>query len=165
MTKIYPLLTIAILVLFAIAGGCAHDGNCNNIPQRPSPSPSPGATGAGVVTSPSPSPTTGAVSTLGQKPSDPALDPAIVNGPKVQVFKNSGEQQCGMSPGVSLEEMKSSLIKKKIPVIEAKTQPDGLMHMALCGAPSGKIHIFKIPKNMLKKAEKLGFKVWVNKAR
>ena len=55
--------------------------------------------------------------------------------------------------------MKATLIRKKLTVFEATTQMDNLMHMALCGAPTGKIHVFTIPKNQLKRAVKFGLKL------
>ena len=62
--------------------------------------------------------------------------------------------------GIPLEQMRGTLTKKKVLVYQARTQSDGLMHMTLCGAPSGTVHIFTIPKKDLKAATKLGFKIW-----
>ena len=50
------------------------------------------------------------------------------------------------------------LTQLKIPVYEAKTEKDHLIHLAVCGAPSGKIHVFSIPKKFQVKVLKLGFK-------
>jgi hypothetical protein len=55
--------------------------------------------------------------------------------------------------------MQATLTSKRISVFEGHTQPDGKMHMELCGAPAGTIHVFSISKRDLKKAQKLGFKL------
>lgn len=77
----------------------------------------------------------------------------------VDVFKNTGELQCEAGGGISIETAQEALNKSKIKVYSAHTQSDGMMHIALCGSNAGNIHVFKIPKKDLKKAEKLGYKL------
>ena len=82
------------------------------------------------------------------------------DSPHVRIFKSTGEKQCGQSPGISIQDMTKVLTRHHIYVIESHTQPDGLMHMVLCGAPSGKIHVFTISRKDLKRALRLDFKVF-----
>jgi hypothetical protein len=87
----------------------------------------------------------------------------VIPSNSVQIFKVTGEKQCQKGAGIALDEMQSTLTAKQITVYEAHTQSDGKMHMELCGSPSGTIHVFTISKKDLKKAEKLGFKVFISK--
>ena len=124
-----------LLAVTLILVGCAHD-QCNNVPQRPPASETPG---------PSPTPT-------------PAPN-VIIPSDAVQIFKPTGDKQCERGKGQSLDDMQATLAGGNISVYESHTQSDGLMHMALCGSPSGTIHVFSISKKNLKKSFKLGFKV------
>jgi hypothetical protein len=143
------LFILYIACLAALTSRCSNM-QCSNLPQRewPSPSPSPTALPGGVFispTAPSPTPT-------------PMPEPAQIQEPSMMVFKSTGEKQCQSSGGVSLDAVKAQLIARKIPVFEAHTQADGLMHMALCGTPTGTIHVFMIPVRLRAKALRLGFK-------
>jgi hypothetical protein len=143
-----PLSIILIFCTFLVFNqiGCAH-GDCNNLPQRPLPEDS-------SSTGPTPPLTTA------QAPPLPVTKTQILKDqPTAVIFKSTGETQCGMNKGIALEQMQSQLTDKNIDVIEAHTQSDGLIHMALCGAPAGTIHVFTIPKSQLKKALGLGFKI------
>jgi hypothetical protein len=141
MTKFLSLFLLTFLLAIL---GCVHDG-CNNVPQRP-------------VTSVDG--TTAQAANQAMTTPTPVPSPTPVKLPKdaVQVAKATGEKQCGIEKGVAIEEVQSTLTQDKITVYEAHTQLDGLMHMALCGSPSGSVHVFSIPKKDLAKAKKLGFK-------
>ena len=124
---------------------------CNNIPQRewPSPSPSPTPLPDGVYVNP--------MALVAPSPS-PSPSPEKIQEPAIMVFKPTGQRQCQGGGGVSLEDMKGQLLSKKIPVFESHTQADGLMHMALCGTPTGSVHVFSIPLRFKERALRLGFK-------
>jgi hypothetical protein len=143
MTKSSFVLPIAFLTL--AAAGCSH-GQCNNVPQRPVAS-------EDAAASPTPAP-----AAMAEAPGAGAA--AQVPAPKdaVQVFKPTGELQCEPGKGTSLETVQDQLTSKKITVYESHTQPDGLMHMAVCGSPTGTIHVFTISKKSLHAAERAGFK-------
>src|ERR1022692_2973773 len=124
-------LMLKIFLLFAIALGfmaCAH-GQCNNVPQRPPASDDAGTPASGAVAA-APTPV------------------AVIPPDSVQVFKTTGEKQCetgkGTPPGVTIDELQTTLTSKKITVFESHTQSDGKMHMELCGSPSGTVHVFTI---------------------
>ena len=144
----HKLLAISAALLTV---SCSH-GTCNNLPQRE-------VAQEGKVS------TTGPELLPVDEPAKKAEAPAKPEKrlPSIEVFKATGELQCGETKGLTQDEMKSFLTKNKISVYEGRTQSDGMMHMTLCGSPSGKIHIFSIPKKDLKRAEKLGFKTWVGK--
>lgn len=135
---------LLLSALFLAGVACSHGGNCNNIPQRP-PAAAPQAT------EPTPAPA---------EASKPVQAPVEKRLPSIEVYKVTGEQQCESTKGIPLEQMRATLTRKKITVYDGRTQSDGLMHMTLCGAPAGTIHVFSIPKKDLKRATKLGFKVW-----
>ncbi|MDZ4676216.1 MAG: hypothetical protein SGI74_01800 [Oligoflexia bacterium] len=114
---------------------------CNNIPQRPEPSPTPVPTSDGAYVVPN----------TVTKTEEKRL-------PSINVYKGTGELQCGAGKAIPIEDMQHTLTTNKITIYESKTRLDGLMHIALCGSPTGKIHVFTIAQQDLKKAQKLGFK-------
>jgi hypothetical protein len=136
--RLYVIFSsVAVLIIIA---ACSSN-QCNNLPQRPEPSPTP-----------SPSQSLYKVVNPEAGKEQPRL-------PSVNVSKGTGELQCGTGKAIPIEDMQHTLVLAKVTVYEARTQLDGLMHVALCGSPTGKIHVFTIPQADLKKALKLGFKV------
>jgi hypothetical protein len=94
-----------------------------------------------------------------QKPADKKVEEKMSqNTEKIKIFKYDGSLQCGMGKGISAEEMQKEL--GSIVVYSAINKDDGLMHIAMCGANTGKVNIYEIGKADLKKAQELGFKVW-----
>lgn len=82
---------------------------------------------------------------------------------RVMVFKYDGSLQCGMGKPIPLSDMQSELKAKKINVHKSKSEHDGLMHIQMCGSPTGQANVFEISKKDLAKAEALGFKAWTKK--
>lgn len=74
----------------------------------------------------------------------------------VFVFKADGSQQCGMGKAISVQDMEKEL--KGIRVFSREKKPDGLMHIQVCGSPTGIINVYEISVNDLSKAVELGFK-------
>lgn len=72
------------------------------------------------------------------------------------VFKADGSLQCGMGKAISLEDMEKEL--KGIKVLSRDKRPDGMMHIQVCGSPTGIINIYEIPAANLADAESRGFK-------
>jgi hypothetical protein len=148
---IKPLLISVFSFSLLYLNGCSNQ-QCNNIPQRPVASEPPSPTPSDLDST-----TTG---TAGLTAMDKkSLGEEMGDGPQIQVSKPSGELQCGQSAGISIQDAAKELSKNKITVIESHSQPDGLMHMTVCGASTGKIHVFTIFKKNIKKAQRLGFKV------
>lgn len=77
---------------------------------------------------------------------------------RIRVSKPDGSLQCGMGKAVSVEEMKKQL--DRIQVFSAENKADGLMHIQMCGSPTGKHNVYEINRADLEKAKKLGFKEW-----
>ena len=75
----------------------------------------------------------------------------------VWIYKYDESKQCAVNSGLELKAMQKEL--KKIKVLSAKKQPDDKMRTAVCGAPTGIMNSYEIPKKDLNKAIKLGFKV------
>lgn len=74
----------------------------------------------------------------------------------VFVFKADGSLQCGMGKAISIEDMEKEL--KGIKVLSRDKRPDGMMHIQVCGSPTGVINIYEISASQLKEAEARGFK-------
>ncbi len=77
---------------------------------------------------------------------------------KVRVYKSDGSRQCEKRTGRSVESMERELAG--IPVHHREKRSDGLMHIQVCGSPTGMINIYEIDSSNLKKAEERGFKKW-----
>lgn len=77
---------------------------------------------------------------------------------RVKVFKYDGSLQCGMGKAVPVSEMAKEL--QGITVYSAENKPDGLMHIQLCGSPTGRANVYEIDKSALEEAKKKGFKEW-----
>lgn len=73
------------------------------------------------------------------------------------VYKASGSKQCDQKSGVSLEGGAGELKNAGVQIIEQKTSGDGKMKIAMCGAPTGDQHYYRITKADLGKAIALGF--------
>ncbi len=74
----------------------------------------------------------------------------------VRVYKPDGSRQCEKKPGILLDTMERELAG--IVVQGRDKRKDGLMHIQVCGSPSGMINVFEIKANFLKQAEQRGFK-------
>ena len=75
------------------------------------------------------------------------------------VAKPDGSLQCKKDKGVTLEKMKADL--KGIEVFSMEKKQDGLMHIQLCGSPTGMHNLFEISAKDLPAAEKQKFKKWL----
>jgi len=76
----------------------------------------------------------------------------------VLVYKYDGSLQCGQGKAIGLDEMARDL--KGIRIISKQKRPDGLMHIQVCGSPTGIANVFEISESDLAKAERAGFKRW-----
>lgn len=77
---------------------------------------------------------------------------------RLRVYKSDGSRQCDKRGGVSLEVMERELAG--IPVYGKAKRSDGLMHIQVCGSPTGMINLFEIDLTNLKQAEERGFRRW-----
>lgn len=75
------------------------------------------------------------------------------------VAKPDGSLQCQKDKGVSLEKMREEL--EGIEVFSQTKKKDGLMHVQLCGSPTGMHNLYEILAKDLPAAEKLKFKKWL----
>jgi hypothetical protein len=76
--------------------------------------------------------------------------------PTVMVYKPDGSLQCGMGKPIPVQEMEKQL--QGIRVISRENRHDGMMHIQVCGAPTGMINVYEIPSSSLSEAESRGFK-------
>ena len=63
----------------------------------------------------------------------------------VLVYKSDGSLQCGQAKGLSPDEMQKKELKG-VTIVSKRKQSDGLMHIQVCGTPTGKINVFEIPQ-------------------
>jgi hypothetical protein len=75
----------------------------------------------------------------------------------VRVYKADGSRQCEkFKKAISLETMERELAG--ISVYAREKRSDGLMHIQICGSPTGMINLYEIDSGFLKQAEQRGFK-------
>lgn len=76
----------------------------------------------------------------------------------IRVYKPDGSRQCEKRTGVPVDVMERELAG--ISVFGREKRKDGLMHIQVCGSPSGIVNIFEIEQSFFKQAEQRGFKRW-----
>lgn len=76
---------------------------------------------------------------------------------RVEVFKADGSRQCEPDSGQSPAAMRTDLEAAGIRVHAARSASDGMLHMQVCGAPTGRINVFSIDAAGLDAARSLGF--------
>lgn len=84
--------------------------------------------------------------------------PTMAADSRVRVYKPDGSRQCEKNAGQSILVMERELAG--IPVFAREKRKDGLMHVQVCGSPSGMINIYEIELARVKQAEERGFKRW-----
>ena len=86
------------------------------------------------------------------------IDPNKTVIETVKVYKYDGSLQCGMGKPTTPQQM--SLQLKPIKIISMLSKHDGLMHITVCGSPTGRANLFEIEKTDLAEARKRGFEIW-----
>jgi hypothetical protein len=76
----------------------------------------------------------------------------------VLVFKYDGSLQCEQGRKIPLREMAGQL--EGIKIISMNNKADGLMHIQVCGSPTGYANVYEIPAGQLEQAKSKGFEVW-----
>jgi hypothetical protein len=74
----------------------------------------------------------------------------------IRIYKADGSRQCEKKSGIPLDIMERELAG--IVVKSRDKRNDGLMHVQVCGSPSGMINVYEINAEFLKQAEQRGFK-------
>ena len=77
---------------------------------------------------------------------------------RIKVYKYDGSLQCGMGKAIAISEMAKELTG--ITIYSSENKPDGLMHIQLCGSPTGHANVYEIDKTNLELAKKKGFREW-----
>lgn len=75
-----------------------------------------------------------------------------------KVYKVDGSKQCSKAVGVRLDKMSSELSRASIDVVCSQKATDGNAHLNMCGADTGIINVYTIPKVSMIDAERLGFR-------
>ncbi len=76
----------------------------------------------------------------------------------VTVYKHDGSISCDKTVAIAVGSMKKQLMRNKIPVISSGCGNDGMIRAAVCGIKTGEINVFEVSREMLPKAQALGFK-------
>lgn len=98
-----------------------------------------------------------ACSPISQPPSSPL--PQSGNQQSAWIAKDLGLKQCEqLSAQDALDRTQQLLRRNQINIFAAYCADDGMMRVQLCGAPQGKLGLYKIKHAELAQAEALGFK-------
>lgn len=76
----------------------------------------------------------------------------------VTIYKHDGSISCDKTVAIAVGSMKQELTGSKIPVISSSCGNDGMVRAAVCGIKTGEINVFEVSREMLPKAQALGFK-------
>ena len=95
-----------------------------------------------------------------QLPENPEAKGKKATSRKVSVYKYDGSLQCGQGKAVPLKAMAEALSQKDIKIFNMEKKPDGLMHIQVCGSPTGIANVYEISEADLGRATALGFKKW-----
>ena len=80
----------------------------------------------------------------------------------LEVYMYDGTLQCGMGEEIPPEQMADALRAAGIKVLDSRKDSDGLAHIAVCGASTGAINVFRIEREGLEAARDLGFRLRVS---
>lgn len=81
----------------------------------------------------------------------------------VNVYRYDGSLQCGLGQEIPLEQMAEDLRAADIEVLESRKGTDGLAHISVCGASTGSINIYRIPREALAAAQAINFRMLVTR--
>ncbi len=87
----------------------------------------------------------------------------IFDRPTVEVYRYDGSLQCERGKEIALAEMAKELTAAGIEVLASRKGADGLLHIAMCGASTGRLNVFTIPADSLEKAQEQGFSLLVTR--
>lgn len=162
---VFVLIFLPLLVLGCSSHPCREprqpdlDVTKKTAPGAP-PSPAEIAvSGPGTPKLSPPGPAVGSVGSNGTSASatpPPAATGASNLPARVRVYKPDGSRQCEKGGGKSVEAMERELAG--ITVRAREKRKDGLMHIQVCGSPTGVVNIYEIDSTFLKQAEERGFK-------
>lgn len=79
----------------------------------------------------------------------------------VEVYRYDGTLQCGLGEEIPLETMAADLRAAGIEVLGSRKGTDGLAHIAVCGASTGAINVYTIPREALPAAQAASFRMLV----
>ena len=88
----------------------------------------------------------------------------VFEQPQVEVFKYDGSLQCRRGREIALDVMVGELQKQGIKVAASRKGHDGLTHISVCGASTGRLNVYTIDGEFLPEARALGFKLLVSRA-
>jgi hypothetical protein len=87
----------------------------------------------------------------------------IFDRPTVEVYKYDGSLQCKRGKEMALADMAEELTAAGVEVKSSRKGTDGLMHIAMCGASTGRLNVYTIATEALRKAQELGFKLLITR--
>ncbi len=77
----------------------------------------------------------------------------------IEIYRPDGTKQCGMGEEISLESMEKELNSIGVETLDRRKGQNNLFRTVVCGAPTGKVNIYKIYSSDLKRVEPLSFKL------
>lgn len=77
--------------------------------------------------------------------------------PPVQIYRSAQMLQCEPTSGVSLAQAEAELAHAGIAARCGQVSQDGAMRIQMCGADSGRIHLFRVAAHQVAAAKALGY--------
>jgi len=81
----------------------------------------------------------------------------------IEVYKYDGSLQCRRGKEIALKDMARELADNGIEVKASRKGTDGRVHIAMCGASTGRLNVYSIATESLPAAKKLGFELLVTR--
>jgi len=75
----------------------------------------------------------------------------------VQIYRSAQALQCEPTSGISLAQAEAELAHAGIAARCGQAAQDGAMRIQMCGADSGRIHLFRVAASQLEAAKALGY--------
>jgi hypothetical protein len=91
-----------------------------------------------------------------------AVKVSVNRSETVWVGKPDGAQSCSPDSGISLAQGVKELENAHITVLESKKGSDGNVHIQMCGAPTGSLNLFLIPRESVRASQAIGFQEITN---
>jgi hypothetical protein len=82
----------------------------------------------------------------------------VAGDERMLVFKPDGSRQCEPDSGIPLQGMRKQLADAGVEVFTSRTTTDGMVRAQVCGAPTGRLHVFGIDAADASAAAELGFR-------
>lgn len=88
----------------------------------------------------------------------------VFDRPVMEVYKYDGSLQCKRGKEIPLDVMAKELTDNGIEVTASRKGSDARVHIAMCGASTGRLNVYSIDSTALSRAEELGFRLLITRS-